>query len=86
MLKWYRRKTERRLTNMTRKTIIKRAEQIDDMLQKVKDKAQKLLETMDEDGTNYYPHFKELINTLESLVGFDLEDSIIIAKDYEEDK
>lgn len=71
---------------MTRKSAIKRAEQIDNMLKKVQEKVRDLLLTMDQEGLNYYPHLKEMEETLEALYGFDLEDSIINAKWYEEDK
>ena len=43
---------------MTKKATIKRAEQIDDMLSNLKQKAQALLNQMDADGTNYDPNFK----------------------------
>lgn len=68
---------------MTRKQAIKRAEQIDKMLKNLQNKVDELLDNMTEGYMDMYPHMQQLMNTLEDLKSFDLEDSIINAKDYE---
>ena len=68
---------------MTRKQAIKRAEQIDNMLKNLQNKVDDLLTNMSKEYMDMYPHMTELMNTLEDLKSFDLEDSIVNAKDYE---
>ena len=68
---------------MTRKQAIKRAEQIDNMLKNLQNKVDDLLTNMAKEYMDMYPHMTELMNTLEDLKSFDLEDSIVNAKDYE---
>lgn len=68
---------------MTRKQAIKRAEQIDNMLKNLQNKVDNLLDQMANEYMDVYPHLHELMNTLEDLKSFDLEDSIVNAKDYE---
>lgn len=68
---------------MTRKQAIKRAEQIDNMLKNLQNKVDDLLTNMSKEYMDMLPHMTELMNTLEDLKSFDLEDSIVNAKDYE---
>ena len=66
---------------MTKKQVIKRAEQLNNMLMKLQDKIGDLLIEM---GIEYYDcdaDLVELYNTLSDLKSFDLEDSIINAKE-----
>ena len=66
---------------MTRKQVIKRAEQLDDMFNKFKAKCKELVETINEEGYDYNAKFYVLRSTLENIVDFDLEDSILDAKE-----
>ena len=68
---------------MTKKQAIKRAEQIDNMLKNLQNKVDSLLDQMSAEYMDMYPHLNQLMNTLEDLKSFNLEDSIITAKDYE---
>ncbi len=65
---------------MTRKQIIKRAGELDEMLKRLQNKADKLAEEIalysDEDYDDYIYRMQNLKNTLEELASFDLEDSI----------
>lgn len=65
---------------MTKKMAVKRAWMINTMLEKVKEKARQLQIEMDVEGINYDSEFASLNQTLEELIGFDLEDSIIYAE------
>ena len=68
---------------MTKKQAIKRAEQIDKMLKNLQNKVGNLVIQMSKEYMDMFPHMVDLFNTLQDLESFDLEDSIISAKEYE---
>ena len=69
---------------MTHKKIINEANKILVSLQKLQERAKKIVVKATDEGVGWYPpHIQEVINTLDDLVGFDLEDCIVNAYDYE---
>lgn len=69
---------------MTRKQAINRAKQITVMLEKLQEKAEQLSDEIAniEDNQDYDdPSLRDLRYTLDDLVNFDLEDSVISAEE-----
>ena len=68
---------------MKNKTIIDKANKILISLQKLQDRARKLV---DENVSRNYipPHIEQLLDTLDGLANFDLEDAVVNAYDYED--
>lgn len=71
------------IQTMTKKQAIKRAEQLDKMLKNLQSKVGELVIHMSKEYMDMYPHMVDLFNTLQDLENFDLEDSIISAKEFE---
>lgn len=69
---------------MTHKKIINEANKILVSLQKLQERARKIVVKATDDGIAWLPpHIQEVIDTLDDLVAFDLEDCIVNAYDYE---
>ena len=66
---------------MTKKQAIKRAEQLNNMLVRLQDKIGDLLVELENEYYDCDVDLVELYNTLSDLKSFDLEDSIINAKE-----
>ena len=68
---------------MKRTTILNKANKILQSLQKLQERCNKLLNDVNS-STNYIPpHIDAVLNDLQDLASFDLEDSIVNAYDYE---
>lgn len=69
---------------MKNKTILNEANKILQSLQKLQERARKIVVKATNDGIAWLPpHMRDVIGTLDDLVSFDLEDCIVNAYDYE---
>jgi len=69
---------------MTHKKIINEANKILVSLERLQERARKIVVEATDDGIAWLPpHIQKVIDTLDDLVGFDLEDCIVSAIDYE---
>lgn len=67
---------------MKNATIINQANKILTSLQRLQQRARKIVD--DNVSKNYIPpHISQLLDTLDDLANFDLEDAIVTAYDYE---
>ena len=65
-------------------TILDQANKILVSLQKLQERARKIVVKATDDGVAWLPpHIQNVVDTLDDLVGFDLEDCIVNAYDYE---
>lgn len=68
---------------MTNKRIIKEATKILESLTKLQTRCINLVNNANEGRVYLPPHIQNVIDTIEELGSFDLEDSIVSAEDYE---
>ena len=69
---------------MTNKRILNEANKILTSLQKLQERARKIVNNAKETREWLPPHINDVIDTLDDLISFDLEDAIVNAYDYEE--
>ena len=77
-------KDRKKITKMTNKRILNEANKILTSLQKLQERSKKLINVASEGKFYIPPHIQDVLNALDDLASFDLEDSIANAYDYED--
>ena len=76
-------KRQKEANKMKNTTVLNEANKILISLEKLQQRATKLVKKAEDSKPYYPPHIARVLETLEDLASFDLEDCLVSAYDYE---